>query len=358
MGTGELQVAGIEVGYMKYKDAGVDINAGEELVRRIEKVAKSASRPEVIGGIGGFGGLFRFPSDKYREPVLVAGTDGVGTKLMVATISNRLDTVGIDLVAMCVNDLLTLGAEPLFFLDYMAVGKLEPAGAEEVVRGIARGCQLANCALLGGETAEMPGFYRDGEYELAGFAVGVVDKEKIIDGSAIKAGDRIIGLASSGLHSNGYSLVRKVLALDEADGATRLNSSEDGFKRALGEELLEPTRIYIKPILNILGKFTVRGLIHITGGGLVDNIPRVLPAGCKAVIRKDSWPVLPIFSLLQKEGNIAEEEMFKVFNMGIGMVIIVPENEAEDLQAELVKAGEKVYLIGEVDKGNKIVETI
>ncbi len=341
---------------MKYKDAGVDIEAGEKLVKRIEGIAKSTSRPEVLSGIGGFGGLFRFPAEKYQDPVLVAGTDGVGTKLKVAALCGRFDSVGIDLVAMCVNDLLASGAEPLFFLDYLAVRKLEPAWAEEVIKGIARGCRMANCALLGGETAEMPGVYREGEYELAGFAVGVVERDKIIEGSGIKAGDRLIGLASQGLHSNGYSLVRKVFDLDEVGGADRLKRRVEGPGRTLGEELLEPTRIYVKPVLKILEKFEIRGLAHITGGGMAGNISRILPHDCKAIIHKGRWPILPIFSILQEEGKIAEEEMFKVFNMGIGMVAVVPGNAVEDIRAALTEAGETPYLLGEIGEGKKEVE--
>jgi len=343
---------------MKYKDAGVDIMAGEEFVKRIEGLAKSASRPEVLGGIGGFGGLFRFPAEKYKDPVLVAGTDGVGTKLKIATLSNRFDTVGIDLVAMCVNDVLTSGAEPLFFLDYLAVSKLELAWAGEVIKGVIRGCQMANCALLGGETAELPGVYPAGEYDLVGFAVGVVEREKIIDGSSIKAGDRIIGLASSGLHSNGYSLVRKVFNLDEGEGVARLTSRVEGLERTLGEELLEPTRIYVKPVLRALERFAIKGLAHITGGGLVGNLPRILPEGCKAILHKDGWPTRPIFSLLRKEGKVPEPEMFQVFNMGIGMAIVVPEEEAKDLSTELTERGETPYLLGEIGKGNREVEIV
>jgi len=343
---------------VKYKDSGVDIEAGEKLVKRIEALAESTSRPEVISGIGGFGGLFRFPAEKYKDPVLVAGTDGVGTKLKVATLCNRFDTIGIDLVAMCVNDLLASGAEPLFFLDYLAVRKLEPAWAEELIKGIAQGCRMANCTLLGGETAEMPGVYREGEYELAGFAVGVLERDKIIDGSNIKAGDKLIGLASRGLHSNGYSLVRKIFGLDEVDGSDRLNHRVESLGKTLGEELLEPTRIYVKPILKILERFKIRGLAHITGGGMVGNIPRILPEGCNAIIHKGNWPILPIFSLLRQEGKISEEEMFKVFNMGIGIVAIVSKDEVDDLKAELTEQGETPYLLGEVGKGNKEIKVI
>ncbi|MCK4262299.1 phosphoribosylformylglycinamidine cyclo-ligase [bacterium] len=344
---------------MKYKEAGVDIEAGDRLVAKIKSLVKGTLRPEVISGIGGFGGLFHLDAKKYKDPVLVAGTDGVGTKLKVATLCNKFDTMGIDLVAMCVNDLLPQGAEPLFFLDYLAVGRLKPDWAEEVIRGIAKGCEIAGCALLGGETAEMPGVYPEGEYELAGFAVGVVERDRIIDGSKIKVGDRIIGLASNGLHSNGYSLVRRVFRLaegEEDEAKRRLSDRVEGLGRTLGEELLEPTRIYVRPILELLQKFEIRGIAHITGGGMVGNIPRILPEDCKAVIHKGSWPMLPIFSLLQKEGEIPVEEMFKVFNMGIGMVVIVPENEIEGVKSELNEMGETSYLIGEVDRGNREVE--
>lgn len=338
---------------MKYKEAGVDIEAGDKLVDRIKSLAKGTFRPEVLTGIGGFGGLFHLDKKKYKDPVLVAGTDGVGTKLKVATICNKFDTVGIDLVAMCVNDLLPQGAEPLFFLDYLAVERLKPDWAEEVIKGIAKGCQLAGCALLGGETAEMPGVYPEGEYELAGFAVGVVEREKIIDGSKIEVGDRLIGLASSGLHSNGYSLVRKIIFEEKS---LSIGVKLPGMEESVGEEILKPTRIYVRPILKLLQKFEIHGIAHITGGGMAGNIPRILPEGCKAVIKKGSWPILPIFSFLQEEGKIPEEEMFKVFNMGMGMIVIVRKDEAEAVKANLTEMGKTPYFIGEISKGNRGVE--
>ncbi len=340
---------------LTYKDAGVDIEAGEELVKKIKSLAKTASRPEVLTGIGGFGGLFRLSLKKYKSPVLVSGTDGVGTKIKVANFAGRFDTVGMDLVAMCVNDLLTLGAEPLFFLDYLGVSKLEPAWAEEVIKGIARGCRMANCALLGGETAELPGVYPRGEYDLVGFALGIVEKKKIVDGSGIKAGDKIIGLASSGLHSNGYSLVRK-LFLPRGREARSLKKRIRVLGRKLGEELLKPTRIYVKPILKIIRGFEVRGIAHITGGGFGGNIPRILPGGKRAIIEKGSWKVPPIFKLVQEKGRIEEKEMFRTFNMGIGMALIVPPHQSRGICGRLRKLGEKACLIGEVTKGKKGVE--
>ncbi len=340
---------------LTYKDAGVDIEAGEELVKKIKSLAKTASRPEVLTGIGGFGGLFRLSLKKYKSPVLVSGTDGVGTKIKVANFAGRFDTVGMDLVAMCVNDLLTLGAEPLFFLDYLGVSKLEPAWAEEVIKGIARGCRMANCALLGGETAELPGVYPRGEYDLVGFALGIVEKKKIVDGSGIKAGDKIIGLASSGRHSNGYSLVRK-LFLPRGREARSLKKRIRVLGRKLGEELLKPTRIYVKPILKIIRGFEVRGIAQITGGGFGGNIPRILPGGKSAIIEKGSWKVPPIFKLVQEKGRIEEKEMFRTFNMGIGMALIVPPHQSRGICGRLRKLGEKACLIGEVTKGKKGVE--
>ncbi|MCD5390309.1 phosphoribosylformylglycinamidine cyclo-ligase [candidate division NPL-UPA2 bacterium] len=340
---------------MKYKEAGVDIEAGDRLVTKIKSLVKGAFRPEVISGIGGFGGLFRLDTKKYKDPVLVAGTDGVGTKLKVATLCNKFDTVGVDLVAMCVNDLLPRGAEPLFFLDYLAVGKLKPDWAEEVIRGIAKGCEIAGCALLGGETAEMPGVYPEGEYELAGFAVGVVERNRLIDGSRIGVGDKIIGLASNGLHSNGYSMVRKIL-FEEKGLSVKDRLPE--IEESVGAELLKPTRIYVRPILGLLQKFEIRGIAHITGGGMVGNIPRILPEGCQAVIRKSSWEVPPIFEIIHEEGRISDEEMFRVFNMGIGMVVIAREDEAEGVRATLTEMGETPYPIGEISKGNKEAEIV
>lgn len=340
---------------LTYKDSGVDIAAGEKLVKRIKNLAKSTSRPEVLAGIGGFAGLFRVPLKKGRVPVLVSGTDSVGTKVKVASLLRRFDTIGIDLVAMCVNDLVTWGAEPLFFLDYLGVSKLEPAWAEEVVRGIARGCRKANCALLGGETAELPGIYPKGEYDLVGFAVGIVDKKRMIDGSRIRAGDKIIGLASSGLHSNGYSLVRK-LFLPKGRELTSLRKRTKLLRRTLGEELLRATRIYVKPLLKIIKEFEVRGIAHITGGGFPGNIPRILPEGKRARIERGSWRIPQIFNLIQEKGRVEEKEMFRTFNMGIGMALIVPGRGAGKILGRLKRLKEKAYLIGEVREGKRGVE--
>jgi len=327
-----------------YRDAGVDIDAGNALVEAIKPFARRTLRPEVLAGIGGFGALFEV-SKKYREPVLVAGTDGVGTKLKLAFQLGRHDGVGIDLVAMSVNDILVQGAEPVFFLDYFACGKLDVAVATEVVRGIARGCELAGCALIGGETAEMPGMYRQGEYDLAGFAVGIVEKSRIIDGRSIAPGDVLLGLASSGIHSNGYSLVRRILERAQPD------PDADFHGRSLGSALMEPTRIYVKPLLKLMASVTVKGLAHITGGGLVENVPRVLPDGTRAVINKSRWTLPPLFSWLQKAGGVTDAEMHRVFNCGIGMVVIVASDEADVAQALLGSQGETVYRIGEVVAG-------
>ncbi|HEY6838391.1 MAG TPA: phosphoribosylformylglycinamidine cyclo-ligase, partial [Geobacteraceae bacterium] len=305
-----------------YKDAGVDIDAGNTFVKMIKPLVKATSRPEVIADIGGFGGLFSLNTGKYKNPVLVSGTDGVGTKLKLAFLADRHDTIGIDLVAMCVNDIVVQGAEPLFFLDYLATGKLLPEKAADIVKGISEGCIQAGCALIGGETAEMPGFYSDGEYDVAGFAVGVVERDNLIDGSSITVGNKLIGIASSGLHSNGYSLARKVIL--EKMGLSFADTLP-GIGRNVADELLTPTRIYVKSVLNLLRDFRVNGIAHITGGGLLENVPRVLPNGCKAVIHKGSWNQHDIFRLIQEEGNIAEEEMLRTFNCGVGMVLIVPE---------------------------------
>jgi phosphoribosylformylglycinamidine cyclo-ligase len=317
---------------ISYRDAGVDIDAGDALVEAIKPFAKRTLRPEVLAGIGGFGALCELPK-KYREPVLVAGTDGVGTKLKLAFSLGRHDTIGIDLVAMSVNDVLVQGAEPLFFLDYFACGKLEVAVAAEVVKGIARGCELAGCALIGGETAEMPGMYPRGEYDLAGFCVGVVERSRILDGRAIRPGDAILGLASSGAHSNGYSLIRRIL--------------ERGAQPP--SDLLEPTRIYVKPLLALLEAVPVKGLAHITGGGITGNVPRILPEGTSAVIKRAAWPRPALFQWLQREGNVADEEMVRVFNCGIGMVAVVAPADAPRAARELRAAGETVYEIGTIE---------
>jgi phosphoribosylformylglycinamidine cyclo-ligase len=325
---------------LSYRDAGVDIDAGERLVERIKPFAARTRRDGVLAGIGGFGGLFELPT-KYRQPVLVAGTDGVGTKLKLAFELDYHDTVGIDLVAMSANDVLVQGAEPLFFLDYFACGKLDVEVAARVIQGIARGCEQANCALIGGETAEMPGMYPPGEYDLAGFAVGVVEKDRIIDGRTICAGDAVIGLASSGLHSNGYSLVRKIIATD-----TDLDMLFHGQR--LAAALMAPTRIYVKSILALLRELPVKGLAHITGGGLLENVPRVLPAGLCAVMRHAEWTAPPLFSWLKERGNVAAHEMYRTFNCGIGMVAIVAAEHADRALNSLRANGETAWMIGEI----------
>jgi phosphoribosylformylglycinamidine cyclo-ligase len=326
---------------LTYRDAGVDIDAGDSLVDNIKPFAKRTMRPEVMAGIGGFGALCGIPA-KYREPVLVSGTDGVGTKLKLAFEMNRHDTIGIDLVAMSVNDILVQGAEPLFFLDYFACGKLDVATATAVVKGIAAGCEQAGCALIGGETAEMPGMYPPGEYDLAGFAVGVVERSRIIDGRAIAVGDAVLGLASSGAHSNGYSLIRRILERSRAD----LSSEFHG--RALGEVVLAPTRIYVKPLLTLMQEVTLKGLAHITGGGLSENVPRVLPDGLTAELDRRAWPRPPLFDWLQREGGVAEAEMHRVFNCGIGMAVIVAAQDADATLARLTALGEQAWRIGTV----------
>lgn len=328
-----------------YRQAGVDIEAGNEFVRRITPLVRSTFRPEVLTDLGGFGGLFRFQADRYTDPVLVSGTDGVGTKLKIAFLMDRHETVGIDLVAMCVNDVAVSGAEPLFFLDYLATGKLSVERAEAIVRGIAEGCRQAGCALIGGETAEMPSFYADGEYDLAGFAVGVVDRPKLIDGRDIAPGDVLIGLASTGLHSNGYSLVRRVL-LDEC--GLKMDSRLPELDQSLGEVLLTPTRIYAKQILELAREFSIKGVAHITGGGITENLPRVLPKGCRARIRRGDWPVPAIFGVIQQRGRVDRDEMYRVFNMGIGLILIVPQAAAEGVIARAVQLGDLAYRIGEI----------
>ncbi|MBL8433056.1 MAG: phosphoribosylformylglycinamidine cyclo-ligase [Dechloromonas sp.] len=327
---------------LSYRDAGVDIDAGDALVDRIKPLARKTIREGVLGGIGGFGALFEVPK-RYREPVLVSGTDGVGTKLRLAFELDRHDTVGQDLVAMSVNDILVQGAESLFFLDYFACGKLNVDTAAAVVGGIARGCELAGCALIGGETAEMPGMYPDGEYDLAGFAVGVVEKSRIIDGSTIRPGDVVLGLASSGAHSNGYSLVRKIIERSRPD----MNAKFDG-ERSLADVVMMPTRIYVRPVLQLMGTVNVKGMAHITGGGLLENVPRVLPEGAVAELEKAAWPRPKLFDWLQAEGNVAENEMHRVFNCGIGMVIVVAAADAGPALAELRAGGEAVHRIGRI----------
>ncbi|MBX3638889.1 MAG: phosphoribosylformylglycinamidine cyclo-ligase [Nitrosomonas sp.] len=326
---------------LSYREAGVDIDAGDRLVQNIKPFAKRTLRPEVLTGIGGFGALFEI-SKNYRDPVLVSGTDGVGTKLKLAFQLNKHESIGIDLVAMSVNDILVLGAEPLFFLDYFACGKLNVDVATMVVSGIAAGCEQAGCALIGGETAEMPGMYPVGEYDLAGFAVGVVEKTQIIDGTKIGPGDVIIGLASSGAHSNGYSLIRSIIASHPVD------LTEDFYGRSLGDVLMTPTRIYVKPLLALLKQFPVKGMAHITGGGLIENLPRILPAHTSAVLHKNTWTMPPFFHWLQQLGNIDEAEMLRVFNCGIGMAIVVSADQADAVMQYLHAAGETVWCIGEI----------
>jgi phosphoribosylformylglycinamidine cyclo-ligase len=329
---------------LTYRDAGVDIDAGDALVDRIKPFAKRTMRPEVLGGIGGFGALFEI-SKKFKEPVLVSGTDGVGTKLKLAFQLNKHDTVGQDLVAMSVNDILVQGAEPLFFLDYFACGKLHVDTAATVVEGIARGCELSGCALIGGETAEMPSMYPDGEYDLAGFAVGAVDKSKIIDGSTIRPGDVVLGLASSGAHSNGYSLIRKIIEVSKPD------LEADFHGRKMKDVIMEPTRLYVKSLLALMEKRDglVKGLAHITGGGLLDNVPRVLADNLTAVLKKDAWTLPPLFQWLQQAGNVDAQEMYRVFNCGIGMVVIVAKEDAVAAAEQLRATGETVYELGTIE---------
>jgi phosphoribosylformylglycinamidine cyclo-ligase len=327
---------------LSYRDAGVDIEAGNALVDRIKPHAAKTRRPGVMAGLGGFGSLFELPVDRYKHPVLVSGTDGVGTKLRLAIESGIHNTIGIDLVAMCVNDIAVLGAEPLFFLDYYATGKLDIDVAESVVSGIAEGCLQAGAALVGGETAEMPSMYEAGDYDLAGFCVGVVEKDAVIDGSQVAVGDKLIGLASSGPHSNGYSLIRKIL---ERSGEA-LNAEFGGS--TLGEHLLAPTRIYVKSLLQLTEKINIHALSHITGGGLLENIPRVLPEGVKAVIDANSWQRPAIFDWLQQQGNVEDQEMYRTFNNGIGMVVVVADNDAQQTLDLLNAAGETAWLIGQI----------
>jgi len=334
-----------------YKQSGVDVEAGYQSVELIKKHVRGTFRPEVLSDIGGFGGLFSLAKIKdMEEPVSVSGTDGVGTKLKIAFLMDKHDTVGVDCVAMCVNDIVCSGAEPLFFLDYIACGKNVPERIEQIVKGVTDGCKQANCSLIGGETAEMPGFYPSAEYDMAGFSVGVVDKKKIVDGKRIQAGDVLVGLASNGVHSNGFSLVRKVLRPSE----TSVKEYVESLGMTLGEALLAPTRIYVKPVLSLMEKFDIKGMSHITGGGFIENIPRMLPAGLKSVIERGAWPVPPIFSLLQSAGEIADRDMFNTFNMGIGLVMAVAKEDAEKLAFEAEKLGEKAFIIGTVAAGEGV----
>ncbi|WP_438431395.1 phosphoribosylformylglycinamidine cyclo-ligase [Gorillibacterium sp. sgz500922] len=353
-----------------YKQAGVDIAAGNAAVERMKKHVQRSLRPEVLAGLGGFGALFGLNKDKYEEPVLVSGTDGVGTKLMLAFAMDKHNTIGIDAVAMCVNDIVVQGAEPLFFLDYLATGKVVPEKIEAIVAGIAEGCVRSGCALIGGETAEMPGMYGAEDYDIAGFAVGIVDRKRIVDGSRIKPGDVLIGLASSGVHSNGYSLVRKLLLEDAGFGLTRPLSSIEGLEslaaqaaeagrpeRTLGDALLEPTRLYVKPVLALLDQApeAIKGMAHITGGGFTENIPRMLPEGVGAEIDFGSWPVHPLFELMRRTGGLPYGDLFRTFNMGIGMVLAVEAEQADEIERLAREHGEEPYRIGRIVAGEQVV---
>lgn len=338
---------------LTYKAAGVDVEAGYEAVKLMKEHTKRTMIPGVLGELGSFGGFFEIAKDNYKNPILVSGTDGVGTKLQIAFMTEKHDTIGIDCVAMCVNDVACHGAKPLFFLDYIGTGRLLPKIAADIVKGVCDGCVEAGCALIGGETAEMPGFYADGEYDLAGFAVGIVDKESVINGSKVTAGDVLIGIASSGIHSNGYSLVRKLFfGINNYD----INTRFDELEGTLGEELLKPTKIYVKTIQALTEKHRINGISHITGGGFIENIPRTIPSGLKAVIKNGSWDIPPIFKLMQRLGNVEEKEMFNTFNMGIGMVLAVRKENAEEILESLKALGEKAYIIGSVAAGEGGIE--
>ncbi len=333
---------------LTYRTSGVDIEAGDAMVARIRRLAEATSRPEVLAGIGGFAGAFALPPGRYAEPVFLAATDGVGTKLKVAVLAGRYDTVGIDLVAMCANDVLAAGAEPLVFLDYFATARLDLSTAEAVLRGIAEGCRQAGCALIGGETAEMPGMYAAGDFDLAGFVVGVAERARLLDGRRIAPGDALIGLASSGLHSNGYSLARAVFL--ETAGWT-LDRPVPELGCTLGEELLRPTRIYVRPVLALRDQVDVRGIAHITGGGIPGNLPRILPPGCGASLRRDAWTRPPVFALLQRLGDVPEADMERTFNLGIGLILVVPASQAEAAVAACARLGERAVVLGEIRAG-------
>lgn len=337
-----------------YKQAGVDVTAGYQSVELMKEAVKSTYNENVVSDLGGFGGLYALNAKEMKEPILVSGTDGVGTKLKLAFLMNKHDTIGQDCVAMCVNDVICCGAKPLFFLDYMALGKNVPEVVATIVKGVADGCKMAGCSLVGGETAEMPGFYKEGEYDLAGFSVGVVDKEKMINSQTIEVGDQVIGIASSGVHSNGFSLVRKIFDINEDN----INQYQEELGMTLGEALLTPTKIYVKAILKLLETVQVKGISHITGGGFYENMPRMLREGVSLKIQKDSYPVLPIFKLIQKEGNIPERDMYNTFNMGIGMAVIVKKEEVQKAIEVLEQQGEKAYVIGEVIEGQKEIEIV
>jgi phosphoribosylformylglycinamidine cyclo-ligase len=339
---------------LTYADAGVDIEKADNLVETIKQIAKKTRRTGVMGEIGGFGGLFSLNTTNMKNPVLVSSTDGVGTKLKIAFLMNRHDTVGIDLVAMCVNDIAVQGARPLFFLDYLATGKLKSGTVTDIIKGVGEGCIQADCALIGGETAEMPGFYRENEYDLAGFAVGIVDNTKIVDGSEIRPGHQIIGIASSGLHSNGYSLVRKI-CFDVL--GLKVDSHVPELEKTLGEELITPTRIYSETIQSLVRDLPIQGLAHITGGGIMDNIVRIIPQACGIAIKKRSWDIPPIFPFLQNAGNVDEKEMMRTFNNGIGLVAVVPEEKVQEVLNRLAGSGEKAWAIGQVTKTRKNART-
>lgn len=335
-----------------YKEAGVDVHAGYKAVELMRKHVAKTMQPGVLTDIGGFGGLFSLENMNIKKPVLVSGTDGVGTKLKLAFAMEKHDTVGIDCVAMCVNDIICSGARPLFFLDYIATGKLDPYKIESIVKGISEGCIKAGCALIGGETAEMPGFYPENEYDLAGFCVGIVDKDDIIDGKSIRSGDKLIGIASSGVHSNGFSLVRKIFSENKKD----LEKYCPELKSTIGDVLLTPTKIYVQTVMKLAEKYSIKGIAHITGGGFIENIPRMIPDGFKAIIHKGTWPVLPIFELIAEHGKVNETDMFNTFNMGIGLVLAVDSDDSVNILNFLDELGEKAYLIGEIAEGEGRIE--
>lgn len=340
-----------------YKSAGVDVEAGYMAVKLMREHVQRTFTNGVLTDIGGFGGLFELP-EGYKKPVLVSGTDGVGTKLRLAFLMDKHDTVGQDCVAMCVNDIICSGAKPLFFLDYIAIGHNKPQKVAEIVKGVADGCVLAGCSLVGGETAEMPGFYGEDEYDMAGFAVGIVDKDKIIDGKKVKKGDKLVGIGSSGVHSNGFSLVRKLFNLNHGGAAERLNQYSEKLKSTVGDALIAPTKIYVKAVESVLEKYEVNAISHITGGGFYENIPRMLPENTKAVIKKGSWEVLPVFDVIGDLGSLSEHDLYNTFNMGIGMIMSVSADIAEEVAETINKAGEKAFIIGEVAEGNKEVELV
>lgn len=340
-----------------YKQAGVDVEAGYESVNLIKEDVKKTAIQGVLGSIGGFGGLFEVPKG-YENPVLVSGTDGVGTKIKIAFLLDKHDTIGQDCVAMCVNDIACSGAKPLFFLDYIAIGKNVPEKVAKIVKGVADGCVKAGCALVGGETAEHPGLMPEDEYDVAGFSVGVVEKSQITDGTKAKAGDVLIGIASSGVHSNGYSLVRKVFGIDGENAKEILETYSDELGKTIGEELLTPTRIYVKPLLKLIDEVGINTVSHITGGGFIENVPRMLPDGLKAVIKKGTWEILPVFNLMQKMSDIPERDMYNTFNMGLGMIVAVDSDKADKAVKCLEEAGEKAYIIGTLEEGEKSVEIV